>query len=174
MTHSMRIVSNEASPTFNRHSDVAQLGSLVRQLTQSLADLNSGIQSASDQQGDQVGDLPGGIDLRFDVRSARKLRHLRKTIFGHDLDTGPAWDILLHLFDSYVLQRRDTIGNVTDGAELPGATALRWIDRLGRDGYLVLRDDHLDRRRRFVELTDAGIEAMTKYFTGAAPNRIAA
>jgi DNA-binding MarR family transcriptional regulator len=51
---------------------------------------------------------------------------------------------------------------------------LRWIERLERDGYINLRDDHLDRRRRFVELTDAGIGAMTKYFTGAAPNRIAA
>jgi DNA-binding MarR family transcriptional regulator len=95
-------------------------------------------------------------------------------MFGSDMHWGPAWDILLHLFESHVFQRKDTIGNVTDGTELPGATALRWIGRLEQEGLVHLHDDHLDRRRRFVELSAGGVERMSQYFCGAAPHLIAA
>ena len=56
----------------------------------------------------------------------------------------------------------------------PGATSLRWMARLEQEKLIRLRDDHLDRRRRWVELTDAGVDLMTKYFSGVAPHPIAA
>lgn len=118
--------------------------------------------------------IPDGFDVRFGVRSARNLRRLRRQLFGHDMYSGPAWEILLHLFESHVLERRDTVGNVTDGTELPGATSLRWMARLELEGLIRLRDDHLDKRRRYVELTGAGVELMTRYFSGVSPNPIAA
>jgi DNA-binding MarR family transcriptional regulator len=117
---------------------------------------------------------PVRTDLQFNVRTARKLRDLRRRLLGGGLDTGPAWDLLLHLFESHVLQRRDVLGDVTNGAELPAATAGRWIRRLEQEGLIRSRDDHLDGRRRFVELTARGIELMTRYFSGAAPHLIAA
>jgi DNA-binding MarR family transcriptional regulator len=118
--------------------------------------------------------IPDGFDFRFGVRSARSLRRLRRQLFGYDMYSGPAWEILLHLFESHVLERRDTVGNVTDGTELPGATSLRWITRLEQEGLIRLRDDHLDRRRRYVELTDAGAGLMTRYFSGVSPHPMAA
>jgi DNA-binding MarR family transcriptional regulator len=118
--------------------------------------------------------IPDGFDFRVGVRSARNLRRLRRSLFGYEIYSGPAWEILLHLFESHVLDRRDTVGNVTDGTELPGATALRWMARLEQQALIRLRDDHLDRRRRWVELTGAGVELMTRYFSGAAPHPIAA
>ncbi|HEX3422574.1 MAG TPA: hypothetical protein VHS33_04125 [Sphingomicrobium sp.] len=118
--------------------------------------------------------IPEGLDFRFGVRSARNLRKLRRQLFGYDMYSGPAWEILLHLFESHVLERRDTVGNVTDGTELPGATSLRWMSRLEEEGLIRLRDDHLDRRRRYVELTGAGVDLMTRYFSGASPHPIAA
>jgi len=130
--------------------------------------------STTDQVAHRAFGAPTGIDLQIDVRSARKLRYLRKRLFGDEIDSGPAWDILLHLFESHVSQRRDTVGNVTDGTELPGATALRWMGRLEQEGLIALRDDHLDRRRRYVELSGSGVDLMTKYFSGAAPHPIAA
>jgi len=114
------------------------------------------------------------FDFRVGVRSARSLRKLRRNLFGNEMYSGPAWEILLHLFESHVLERRDTVGNVTDGTELPGATSLRWMARLEQEGLICLRDDHLDRRRRWVELTDSGVSLLTKYFSGAAPHPIAA
>lgn len=118
--------------------------------------------------------IPDAFDFRVGVRNARNLRKLRRNLFGNEMYSGPAWEILLHLFESHVLERRDTVGNVTDGTELPGATSLRWMARLEQEGLVRLRDDHLDCRRRWVKLTDAGVDQMTKYFSGAAPYPIAA
>jgi len=116
----------------------------------------------------------GAFDLRFDVRTARKLRGLRRAVFGPELYSGPAWDILLYVFESSINQRRDTIGNVTTATDLPSTTVLRWICRLEQEGLICVRDDHLDRRRRYVELSQSGIDLMNRYFSGVAPHSIAA
>jgi DNA-binding MarR family transcriptional regulator len=121
-----------------------------------------------------VGDPINSTTLQLSVRRARGLRDLRKKMLGSDCFSGPAWDILLHLFESYVLQRRDTIGNVCDGAGLPATTAIRWLYRLEENGMISISNDHLDNRRRFVELSPAGSEAMTRYFAGIAPHLLAA
>ena len=111
-------------------------------------------------------------NLQMDVRRARKLRQLRKRIFGKRVFSGPGWDILLHLFETHLSQLRDTVGNVCTGTELPDATAVRWIGRLEQEQLVSLRDDEFDRRRRFVELTNAGVQLMSSYFAGAAPHQI--
>ncbi|HEX6660494.1 MAG TPA: hypothetical protein VF067_01315 [Sphingomicrobium sp.] len=115
----------------------------------------------------------GGADMQLNVRTAKKLRNLRKKMFGEDLFSGPAWSILLELFESYMLQRTDTVGQVCVSAELPGATALRWLAKLRDEGFVRLRDDHLDRRRRFAELSEEGVQMMTQYFSGASPHVVA-
>jgi DNA-binding MarR family transcriptional regulator len=117
---------------------------------------------------------PSRITLEHSVRRARRLRDLRRKMLGPENFSGPAWDILLHLFESYVLQRRDTVGNVCDGTEVPPTTVIRWISRLEQCGMLIVRDDHLDNRRRFVELTHHGSDTMARYFSGIAPYLIAA
>jgi DNA-binding MarR family transcriptional regulator len=117
---------------------------------------------------------PVDFDPRLDVRTARNLRHLRRTLLGADLYSGPAWDILLYLFESSVDQRRDTIGNVTTSTDLPSTTVLRWIRRLDQERLVHLCDDHLDGRRRYVELSQAAIDLMNNYFSRAAPYSIAA
>ena len=161
-----------AASNGNRRFD--ELSLLVSEVTRELRDLNEEFQRSAMMQRPVSVELPAGTDLRIDVRSARKLRHLRKKIFGNDIYSGPAWDILLHLFESHVMQRRDTVGNVTDGTELPCATSIRWISRLAHEGLVSLTDDHFDRRRRFVELSASGAALMTRYFCGAAPNLVAA
>lgn len=147
-------------------------GATVVQLSPAVVE--PAIQSADVARDGMLHGIPQGFDFRLGVRSARNLRRLRRRLFGYELYSGPAWEILLHLFESHVLERRDTVGNVTDGTELPGATSLRWMARLEQEGLIQLRDDHLDRRRRWVELTDSGIDLMSKYFAGVAPNPIAA
>jgi len=124
--------------------------------------------------------LPSGIDaadctsLQASVGRARRLRDLRRRMLGTEHFTGPGWEILLHLFDAYLSERRETVGNVCDGTDLPATTAIRWISRLSEDGLINLRDDHLDGRRRFVELSLTGLEAMTRYFAGIEPHQLAA
>lgn len=121
-----------------------------------------------------VDDPANCTTLQLSVRRARGLRDLRKKMLGMECFSGPAWDILLHLFESYVLQRRNTIGDVCDGSGLPATTTLRWLRRLEENGMISIYDDHLDNRRRFVELSAGGIKAMIDYFSGIAPHLIAA
>jgi DNA-binding MarR family transcriptional regulator len=120
--------------------------------------------------------LHAGTDtnLQISIRHARKIRGLRKRLFGEDLFSGPPWDILLVLFESYATQRRDTICNVYDDTGIAPATATRWINRLVQADFVRVRDDPLDRRRRFVELSHIGVQAMTDYFNGIAPHLLAA
>ena len=114
------------------------------------------------------------LSLEIDVRRACNLRDLRKTMLGEDHFTGPAWGILLHLFDAHLQQARDTIGSLCAASGIPLTTLVRWLDRLGAEGLIVSRDDPLDARRRFVELTPAAADLMTLDFQGAATHLVAA
>jgi DNA-binding MarR family transcriptional regulator len=120
------------------------------------------------------GNATDSTSLQLSVRRARGLRDLRRKLLGADCFSGPAWDVLLYMFESHVLQRRDTIGNICDGIEIPATTALRWINRLAELGLITIRDDHLDNRRRFAQLSVAGADRMTRYFAGIAPHLLAA
>jgi hypothetical protein len=147
---------------------IEEMASMGNQLAEQFGKLNEAAAAASGER------VHAGFDLNRDVRVARRLRHLRKTVFGPDLYSGPAWDILLYLFESSVLQRRYTIGKVTTSTDLAGTTALRWIGRLQQQQLIHVRDDHLDGRRRYVELSQSCIDLMNRYFSGAAPHRVAA
>jgi DNA-binding MarR family transcriptional regulator len=162
---------------------------LTDRMSRRLRDLQDKIQSGTTIAGNDLGRIRDEVhsfavrghsdesmetNLQMDVRRARKLRQMRKRIFGKDMFSGPGWDILLHLFETHVSQLRDTVGNVCDGAELPSATATRWMGRLEHEQLIRLRDDQFDGRRRFVELTDSGVQLMTNYFSAAAPHQITA
>jgi hypothetical protein len=161
-----------------------QIGALVGQISRTVVELQralvgktmDGAQAAQSAPRAVPFAVPpgGGMDLQNNVRVAKNLLHVRKRIFGSELFAGPAWEILLQLFDAYTSQRTETVGQVSLGADLPCTTVLRWLNRLSDDGLVRLRDDHLDRRRRFAELTDSGVQLMTQYFSGAAPHLIAA
>jgi DNA-binding MarR family transcriptional regulator len=119
----------------------------------------------------QIG-LSGSV--HNDVRRARALRSLRRKLLGSNYYSGPSFEILLHLYDYHLRQLRNTVGNIVDGAGIPMTTTLRWIDRLAREGLLVTKDDPLDARRKYVELTPDAVELMTRYFVGATTHLVAA
>jgi hypothetical protein len=112
--------------------------------------------------------------LQGDVIRARSLRDLRRQMLGEMLYSGPAWDILLHLFEAHVLDRRETVGNVCDCVPIPASTAFRWMTALLQEDLVRLGDDPLDRNNRVVELSGLGADLMTKYFTAVAPHSLAA
>lgn len=112
--------------------------------------------------------------LHADIKRARRIRELRKRLFGKAIYSGPAWSVLLHLFECYASQITETIGAVGIGADLPDTTCWRWIHKLDELALLRIYGDVLDDRRRFVELSSRGIDLMTRYFSGASPHLIAA
>jgi DNA-binding MarR family transcriptional regulator len=151
---------------------VGALGDLGTQLSDARAAFV--IAASSAMLASAIPDPTGSSAMQMDVRRARALRRLRKTLLGEDLFSGPGWEILLYLFESQLRQLRDTIGNVIDGTGIPGTTALRWIERLEQKGLINVRDDPLDGRRRFVDLLPPAADLMTKYFNGATTHLIAA
>jgi len=112
--------------------------------------------------------------LQRDVIRARSLRDLRRQMLGEILYSGPPWDILLHLFEAHVLERRDTVGHVCDCIPIPASTAFRWITALLQEDLVRLGDDPFDLNSRLIELSGSGVEAMTKYFSAVAPHSVAA
>jgi DNA-binding MarR family transcriptional regulator len=162
---------------------------LIERISCGLRDLQNEIQTALSSSNNDLGaalaEAPSfalpvrsaeslETNLQMDVRRARKLRQLRKRMFGKQVFSGPGWEILLQLFDTHISQVRDTVGSVCEGTQLPAATALRWIGRLEQEQLVRLKDDQFDRRRRFVELTNSGVQLMTNYFSGSAPHQITA
>lgn len=99
------------------------------------------------------------------LRELQQLRLRRREHFNAKLFADPAWDILLELYAAEVSQRRIFIGRLCKLSGMPGTTALRWLDTLEREGLIARRNDPLDGRRKFVELTEEGSNAMRGYLS---------
>ena len=56
------------------------------------------------------------------------------------------------------------VSSLCIAATVPPTTALRWIKRLTEEGYFVRTADPRDGRRVFIDLGDAAVEAMLRYF----------
>jgi DNA-binding MarR family transcriptional regulator len=100
--------------------------------------------------------------LAFDLYKARRDR---EAIFRQRLLGEPAWDMLLAL---YAFPRRGevvTVSSLSNLAQVPEATGLRWQSKLMEDG-LIRRGPHIvDRRIVLVGLTDRGRLLMDQYLT---------
>ena len=93
------------------------------------------------------------------------MRRLRQTHFSVDLFADPAWDILLDLALAELSQRRVCVSSLCLGAQVPTTTALRWIKHMTDTGWLVRKDDPLDARRKFVELSKETASKMRAFLT---------
>ena len=100
------------------------------------------------------------------VKAAIDARRQREQLFGADLFSDPAWDILLELFLAQVTQQRVATTDLGFAAGVPPTTALRWIDKLERAGWIARRKDPLDARRTFVQLSDSGCDRMQLFVGG--------
>lgn len=98
------------------------------------------------------------------VRTIIRNRHLRKRHITSTLFADPAWDMLLDLTVAYAEHTRTSITSLCIASEVPQATALRWINLLVSAGLVERVEDHVDRRRVFVALTEQGANAMADLF----------
>jgi DNA-binding MarR family transcriptional regulator len=171
----VRFASNQGAPPANGNS-LGELASMLGRISNQLDGAREGLQRAASATTSVplLHEAGGNGGIQLDVRRARALRGLRRQLLGCDYFSGPAWDILLHLFDCHFRQLRNTIGKLTAGTKIPATTVIRWLDRLENDRLIMLRDDPLDARRRFVELSPSGVEVMNRYFAGATTHLIAA
>ena len=98
------------------------------------------------------------------VRAILRARRLRARYFSEELFADPAWDILLDLFHSELTHRRVAVSNLCIAAAVPATTALRWIKSMVDSGIVVRRNDPLDGRRVYVELSHESSVSLRRYF----------
>ena len=97
--------------------------------------------------------------VRYILRSRRR----RDAVFGHELFGEPAWDLLLELYAAEIRQQRMSISNACLASAVAQSTALRWIAKLEKDGWVKRESDPLDGRRFWLSLTPPGVSAMRNY-----------
>lgn len=94
------------------------------------------------------------------VRQTIKSRRTREQLLGKDLFADPAWDILLELYACTLEQRRMAVSDASSATTVPISTALRWLAKLLNEGLVIRKDNHLDARRSWIELSPRGRSAM--------------
>ncbi|QIK78860.1 hypothetical protein G7077_08090 [Sphingomonas piscis] len=77
--------------------------------------------------------------------------------------------MLLELYSAHLGQRRLSVSSLCGGSGVPPTTALRWITTLEKQRLIARRNDPMDGRRVFVELSFSGVEAMDAYFQANLP-----
>ncbi len=104
-------------------------------------------------------------DGRFYATVARLSveRRLRARHFGEDVADGPAWSILLELAHAAGEHARCYVSGVAVGAGVPLTTALRHLDYLERDGWVLREPDPDDRRRVTLRLSPQALASLREY-----------
>ena len=98
------------------------------------------------------------------VRNLLRARARRCDFIRPNLFSDPAWDMLLALYAAELEQVRLTIAGLTRASRVPATTALRWMEALLREGLIQRKNNPLDGRQIFVELSPNGVQAMKAYF----------
>ena len=95
------------------------------------------------------------------------LRRLRNEAFPSGYFSDFAWDILLELDKAARQGRRYVVSDAGAEVGIPLTTAVRYIAKMERDGYIEREVDITDRRRVFVSLTEKGAQALNSTFDKA-------
>jgi DNA-binding MarR family transcriptional regulator len=100
---------------------------------------------------------PRGVDGSSPERLVSEILRFRKQrnrAFGHGLFGEPAWDILLELYTAERTGRKLSVSGACYVSGVPLSTALRWISRLEREGWILRTDDPQDKRRSWLTLSE--------------------
>lgn len=143
---------SQPTPEQSPHVEIDKLQAQLDQLRARLA-----FPAPSAELGDDE-----GMQARL-VNEILRARRRREKAFGGDLFGEPAWDILLELYAAEHAQRKLSVSSVCYVSAVPATTALRWIQRLEKDGWLERAEDPLDGRRSWIQLTERASGQMRKF-----------
>ncbi|QDH33668.1 hypothetical protein [Porphyrobacter sp. YT40] len=87
-------------------------------------------------------------------------RRIRDSVL-QSLSNEPGWDILLDLFVAFEQNRCTSCGSAAIASCAPPATAVRWVNRLRRDGFLITEPHPDDRRVMLLSLSQVGHQKMS-------------
>ena len=152
MAH-IALKKDQASVLDDEQISTADLGDLAGQLRDLSVKLSSALQTQEPSNDD--GDLVYSL-----VKDILRFRRLRNRLLGGDLFGEPAWDILLELFAADWSGDKLSVSAACYVSGVPSSTALRWVVRLEREGWIQRVDDPLDGRRSWLMLTDRAERSM--------------
>jgi len=95
------------------------------------------------------------------------VRRIRSRFFPEDLFADPAWDILLLLYGVEQSRERLSVSAVAASIGTPQTTALRWIEKLEREGMLIRQKHPTDRRVSLLSLSEECVKRMDRFFDSA-------
>ena len=152
----MRAIPDDAEPDSDRVTR-SKLDSIQKQLD----DLRGRL--AANPNDDAANTTPLGQLAREIVRSRKR----RTRVFGQaGLFGEPAWDILLGLYVAAEAQQRLNVSAVCELSGVPQSTALRWLEKLEKEGLVRRHPDPLDRRRFWMLLTERASSSLRTYLAG--------
>lgn len=140
---------------------------MVSQLDQDKADQSENPASASQKSDafEQFGHLlPDGppVPISEDhVRSVLNVRRGRDVIFGQDLFSDPAWDIMLELYAESFAGRTRTTSELARAIGGPRSVIARWITALEHAGLVEANGDATE-AGPLVALTDEAAAKMAR------------
>lgn len=82
----------------------------------------------------------------------------------------PAWDILLDLYVETQSGRQVDITSATIASCVPATTALRWLSVMEIKGIILRKPCETDRRRTFIQFSEAGLASMQSYLVQVLAN----
>ena len=120
-----------------------RIGLAVQRLQEQLDELRGSLASeTAERPTDELDDATIDRLVREIVRSRRRREsHYQAELFGE-----PAWDILLELYAAEQAYQKLSVSSVCVASAVPATTALRWIEKMERDGWLRREDDPHDAR----------------------------
>lgn len=86
----------------------------------------------------------------------------REDVFGRDLFSDPAWDVLLELYAAKLADRRTSASDLAAAIGTPQSTTARWIAVLADRGLVALDSDRLEPGRLWIGLTSDGAARMKR------------
>lgn len=108
------------------------------------------------------------------VRDVIRQRQSRSRFFDAALFGDPAWDMLLDLTAARGEKQPVSVTSLCIASGVPATTALRWIKQMVEMGLFERKEDAIDKRRAFIELSDKSADAMAQYFADAGEDAFAA
>lgn len=88
------------------------------------------------------------------------LRRARGAVFGDNLFSDPAWDILLELYAAHLGALKMSLLELAQAIETPQSTTARWINALDARGLVKSMSDPENPNGALIQLTPDGASKM--------------
>lgn len=132
-----------------------EYGDLLRQLDEIHSKIDALLEKRSGDTEDAI-----SADAARAALSASRLKIRRRRFFGESLFGDPAWDMLTELYLAQADGGALPETTLALAASVPQSTALRWVDALAAEGWVVRFADRTDPNRTLVRLSDKGRRSM--------------